>query len=370
MGGCLSHAGYLLQQAIAEEDTESIKNVLHRNPNLGGWPTLIERTTAVHLAASLGRLDYLKAMVSASTSAQRRPILNRKNGFGQTALMLACKEGNVDIVRYCLGRGANPLVVDSREWTCLHYAANQGHAACVVALLSTPTPDGHRLLRDVVVQDVAGTNRYINARSAYGLTAIHLAVNNGHVQTAVELVQFGASLRGVTFGTICPNLWKPRSSLLHIAASRGYSQIARMLMTAYALHSATPPDIRLIRDSADRTPFDVAECFGYTGIAALLTPSRPLSSYKRRGPPTLKQIAAVAHRAGIQWQLDLIKHAQHSKEECPICFDSNTSLEIIHCRHQLCHDCAMQICSVAQATIPKCPFCRAVIQNVEAIKEF
>ena len=54
---------------------------------------------------------------------------------GQTLLVAAAKEGELDIVKSLLDHGANLNAAASRGWTSLHWAADKGHVEIVKALL-------------------------------------------------------------------------------------------------------------------------------------------------------------------------------------------------------------------------------------------
>jgi hypothetical protein len=54
--------------------------------------------------------------------------------FGSTALIMACKNGNVNLVRLLLDRGANVNACDCRGWTSLMHAAVSKHEAVCVLL--------------------------------------------------------------------------------------------------------------------------------------------------------------------------------------------------------------------------------------------
>ncbi|XP_050709681.1 ankyrin repeat domain-containing protein 42-like [Eriocheir sinensis] len=76
--------------------------------------------------------------------------------------MAAATKGHKTTLEKLLSLGADPLAVDKREWTALHWAAVVGEAECVstLILVTPPTPE---LLQ-----------------AADGHTPVHLASFGGH----------------------------------------------------------------------------------------------------------------------------------------------------------------------------------------------
>jgi ankyrin repeat protein len=53
--------------------------------------------------------------------------INRKDANGQSCIFYAVAEGNLDIVKMLVERGANPLLTDKNKERPLHYARRKGH---------------------------------------------------------------------------------------------------------------------------------------------------------------------------------------------------------------------------------------------------
>lgn len=102
---------------------------------------------------------------------------------GLTPLMLACHTGRVDLVRRLLERrgaaDANRVAADGT--TAAWAAANQGHSACLVALLKAYGAD-----LDLTVP------RFGNGASVDATTALGIALRKGHAQAAQVLVMANA----------------------------------------------------------------------------------------------------------------------------------------------------------------------------------
>jgi ankyrin repeat protein len=131
-----------------------------------------------------------------------------------------------------LTSGSNPNCRDSRGWTPLHWAAQEGDAAIIRYLVN------------------AGAD--IEACIEGGITPLHLAVGEGSLEKTAALIKLGAS----------PNTRiesNGGSSVLHLAAAWGYFEIIELLTEV--------KDIDLnLRDDEGRTPLSFAKDGGFTQI--------------------------------------------------------------------------------------------------------
>jgi ankyrin repeat protein len=142
---------------------------------------------------------------------------------GETVLMTAAKVGNLEAVKALLARGANPNARERRDQTALMWAAAEGHATVVRALIEAGsgindtltsgfTPlffavrEGHidvvRVLLEAGVNvnetlkprkdqpAPTGSARYQPVRN--GTSPLLMAVENGHFELAMALVEAGA----------------------------------------------------------------------------------------------------------------------------------------------------------------------------------
>lgn len=90
---------------------------------------------------------------------------------GENALMLASLNGDTDLVKLLITKGAE---VNKQGWTPLHYAAANGH--------------------DDVVKLLVGYSADVNALSPNGTTPLMMAARGDHMSTAKLLLDHGANL--------------------------------------------------------------------------------------------------------------------------------------------------------------------------------
>jgi ankyrin repeat protein len=142
--------------------------------------------TALHQAVKAGHAECVTALLGAGADP------NHPNDFGNTALLYAAFWGNAKCVTALLRAGADPNVkaradkdgnpdvkirfyrwnknLRGDNYTALHYAAKQGHAECVQALLET--------------------NANPNVQNREGHTALHYAAKQRHIPCMKALLPY------------------------------------------------------------------------------------------------------------------------------------------------------------------------------------
>jgi ankyrin repeat protein len=228
-----------LANAAEKQDRPSIRTLVQQKADVN--VPQADGMTALHWAAHLDDLETANLLDGANANATNR--------YGVTPLSLACQNGSAEMVEFLLSRGADPnaslrggetvlmtaartgkagpvkallsrgATVDAKErrgQTALMWAAADGHAAVVELLLKagadfrTPLPDSGftpwffavRDGRAEVVQILlkAGTdvNETMQPRKLSGkgprrgTSALLLAVENGHFDLALALIDAGA----------------------------------------------------------------------------------------------------------------------------------------------------------------------------------
>ena len=152
---------------------------------------------------------------------------------GFTALHLAMAQGKVEVMRALLAGGANPKLRSDRGADPIGLGIVQGAAPAVLeeliaagGTLDVGNIDGFGLLhaaaeanRPAIVPWLAGRGLAIEARTARGLTPLHVACGNGHADAVRALIAAGADVRAASpFGT-------PRE----IATAGGHAAVADLL---------------------------------------------------------------------------------------------------------------------------------------------
>ncbi|CAG9863201.1 unnamed protein product [Phyllotreta striolata] len=156
--------------------------------------------TALHLAASNGRRDVVRLLLSVAAPGE----VDAADAAGCAALQRAASEGHEEVMRLVLARGGDVNGQDHVHGnTALHEASWKGYSKSV------------RLL--------ASAGAHLNRRNAGGFTALHLSCQNGHNQTCRELLLAGCD----------PDIQNNYGdTALHTAARYGHAGVTRILLSA------------------------------------------------------------------------------------------------------------------------------------------
>jgi ankyrin repeat protein len=169
------------------------------------------------LACTNGNATLVRLLLDAGADA------NASLPGGETMLMTAARVGNLEAVKALLARGANPNAQEQRDQTALMWAAAEGHATVVRALIE------------------AGST--INATLPSGFTPLFFAVREGHVDVVRALLEAGVNVNE----TLTPKPDRPASPLgtnykpirngtspLMLAVENGHFELAIALVEAGA----------------------------------------------------------------------------------------------------------------------------------------
>ena len=204
-----------LHWAVYHDDTVTAALLVRRGARVNtvnryGVPPL-------SLACTNRNAEIVKLLLEAGADA------NASLRGGETVLMTAARAGSADAVKALLAHGANPNARERREQTALMWAAAEGHAQVVRALIDGGADPRARLKSgftpfffavregrtDVVRALLAvgvdanetfmppasepGTNTATATRRvAKGTSPLMMAVENGHFELAIALVDGGA----------------------------------------------------------------------------------------------------------------------------------------------------------------------------------
>ncbi|KAL6525474.1 putative E3 ubiquitin-protein ligase xbos32 [Orobanche hederae] len=233
--GC-SASGERLVSAARDGDVQEAKALLEYNPRLARYSTFGVRNSPLHYSAAQGHHEIVSLLLESGVD------INLRNYRGQTALMQACQYGHWEVVQTLILVRANIHRADYLNGgTALHLAALNGHTRCIRLLFADyipSTPDFCSTLRkkteyseSVSELDEGALCEVISRSADGGVTALHMAALNGHVETLHLLLDLGASVsdRTVEDGTTI-DLIGAGSTPLHYAACGGNAQCCQLLI--------------------------------------------------------------------------------------------------------------------------------------------
>ena len=202
------------------------------------------------VAAHRNELDTVIALLAGETD-----VNEVEDTFQETALHIACLQGNVDIVRVLLNAGVNVNQLDIRGESPLYKASRNGRSHVV----------------DVLLEFRADVNQANNR----GDTPLHAASGSGVVAVVLSLLHAGADVQQVDY--------KGRNLLY---SSITHENIVQTLLDAGA-------DVLTV-DAEGRKPLYEAECCCLHSVANILKSAEPAARMRMlRGK---LQVLALANR--------------------------------------------------------------------------
>ena len=148
--------------AIQNDEVKVISNLFGRGfdpntVNLQGEPAILN-------SLKLGSLKSFEFIAQ-----HPKTNLNVRNSHGESALMLVCLKGELELAKMLIQRDAD---INHPGWTSLHYAASGGHTAIIQLLLDQ--------------------SAYIDAESPNGTTPLMMAARYGNEKAVQLLITEGA----------------------------------------------------------------------------------------------------------------------------------------------------------------------------------
>ncbi|KAJ8710571.1 hypothetical protein PYW08_009086 [Mythimna loreyi] len=214
---------------------------------LGAGASITMKTdgeSPIHIAAQLGNTDILQEIL---TVAKYNSTVDFRNEKGETALFKAIKHNQLEALKLLLQAGASIEVEISDKANVFHIAAKYGNKDVLEHLLEYNSNITAKLI-----------NRFDNT----GPPLLY-AVSNNHFICAELLICKGAQVNAFLQ---CHNPYGDSltwTSLLHIAASRNYYDIADLIIKHdyETIHAV---------NSSGRTPLHEACSHGHREMIALL----------------------------------------------------------------------------------------------------
>nr|WP_298292132.1 ankyrin repeat domain-containing protein [Thiomonas sp.] len=179
-------------RAVNIDDADTVRRLLA----LGFDPNAVDSkgNSALYLALRYNSLKVARVLID-----DPRVNLNQLNPADENALMIACLQGDLDIVKLMVEKGAE---INKPGWTPLAYAATRGRTAIVKYLLDhsayidAAAPNGSTPLMmaayfgyDSTVELLLDEGADPNLKNAFGYTALTLATQMHHDAIATMLAK-------------------------------------------------------------------------------------------------------------------------------------------------------------------------------------
>jgi ankyrin repeat protein len=222
----------------------------------------VNNQTALHLAANNGNLELVKLLI------EKGADVNAKTNDDATPLHVAANNDNLELVKLLIENDADVNAKTNKGATPLHMAAVNGHFDIAKLLIENDakvnektnddaTPlhvaanNGNLELVKLLIENDADINAKTNKGATPGATPLHMAAGNGHFDIAKLLIENDANVNAKTNKGATP---------LHWAAENGYFDVAKLLIENDAdVNEKTNESATPLHWVAGNDHFDVAK---------------------------------------------------------------------------------------------------------------
>ncbi|KAJ8560323.1 hypothetical protein K7X08_004381 [Anisodus acutangulus] len=209
----------------------------------------------------------------------------------------------------------------------------------------------------------------------YKQTPLMLAAMHGKISRVQKLIEAGANI--LVFDSLNGR------TCLHYAAYYGHSDCLKTILsaarTSHVASSWGYVQFVNVKDGKGATPLHLATRQRRPECVHILLDNGALVCVLQL-VDTVSQV--VHHFIWLQELVFLIAFEQTNSdngmddnvsevsdtEVCCICFDQLCTIQVQHCRHQMCAHCILALCCHNKPNPPVCPFCRSSIVQLDVIE--